>query len=363
MRPKSDTNQGAMDHAAVFLRSAFCVLRSEFPPFPPSASLRPCVELFCQPWAVRARNATQILLDRSRPREHDGRGDVAAPVVFAWRDAIRAGCHLLRNRRNLLRSQVFACAFSTGDPMFELTAAHWGWAICAALLLGTTKMGVAGLSMIAIPILGMVFGAKASTGVMLPLLICGDILAVSYYHRHADWKILARMLPIAMTGVVGGFFLLSVVTNQQLTFFMGSIILGLIVVTMLRDRGVISEKRIPTGIGFAVVMGLTAGVMTMMANAAGPVMAVYLLSMKLPKKRFIGTSSWFFIVLNVFKVPFSAKLDLITRESLLFDLKMFPCIFLGAVIGVLIVKRLSNKKYVLWVQIAAAAGALKLILS
>ncbi|MCK5802504.1 MAG: sulfite exporter TauE/SafE family protein [Lentisphaeria bacterium] len=247
--------------------------------------------------------------------------------------------------------------------MFELTAANWGWVVCAALLLGTTKMGVAGLSMIAIPIMVMVFGARASTGVMLPLLICGDILAVSYYHRHADWKILVRMLPIAMTGVVGGFFLLRVVTNEQLTFFMGSIILGLIVVTMLRDRGVIPEERIPTGIGFAVVMGLTAGVMTMMANAAGPVMAVYLLSMKLPKNRFIGTSSWFFIVLNVFKVPFSAKLNLITRDSLMFDLKVIPCILLGAVVGILIVKRLSNKKYVMWVQIAAAAGALKLILS
>ena len=119
----------------------------------------------------------------------------------------------------------------------------------------------------------------------------------------------------------------------------------------------------PTQRWFALVMGFTAGVTTMMANAAGPVMTVYLLAMQLPKVAFAGTSAWFFFIINWSKVPFSRNLNLITPEGLKLDLMTLPAIAAGALIGIFFLKRIPQKTFNAVVQILAALAALRLLLS
>jgi uncharacterized membrane protein YfcA len=104
-----------------------------------------------------------------------------------------------------------------------------------------------------------------------------------------------------------------------------------------------------------------AGVTTMMANAAGPVMIIYLIAMRLPKIEFVGTSAWFFFIINWLKVPFSANLDLMTIESVKLNLMMLPFIFVGAIIGIFFLKRIPQKAFTIVVQILAAAAAIKLL--
>jgi uncharacterized membrane protein YfcA len=126
-----------------------------------------------------------------------------------------------------------------------------------------------------------------------------------------------------------------------------------------RTKG--KDAQIPTQWWFAVGLGFMAGVTTMMANAAGPIMIIYLLAMKLPKIEFVGTGAWFFFVVNWLKVPFSTKLDLMTAASVKLDLMMLPFIAIGAVMGIFFLKRIPQKAFTAVVQILAVAAAIKLL--
>ena len=247
--------------------------------------------------------------------------------------------------------------------IFSLSPAAWCLVIVAAILVGMAKAGIAGLGILVVAIMADLFPAKISTGILLPMLIMADIGAVRYYNRHADWKMLSRIIPASLVGVLIGAFVLDQLSNLQLRRIIGVVTLILLALTILRDRGVISDDRFPKGTGVSICAGMAVGIVTMLANAAGPLMAVYLLAMGLNKKNeFIGTIAWFFLVLNVFKVPFSIYLDLITVESFIFNLKLLPVILVGGVIGIAIVKRIKQKPYLIWVYSLTAVACIKLLL-
>jgi uncharacterized membrane protein YfcA len=245
--------------------------------------------------------------------------------------------------------------------MYELTTQTWIIAVLCVAILGMAKAGIPGLGMIAIPVMAGLFPPKVSMGILLPLLVVGDVFAVSYYHRHADWGLVRRLIPPAFTGVIIGAVVMREISDSALRIGVGVIILVMVTLNALRSRGIISDACIPRGRSFSIVMGLFAGVSTMLAHAAGPVVQVYLLTMGLSKNRFIGTMAWFFLLLNSFKIPFYIGLGLINHESLLLNLRIAVGIPLGIIAGVLVVRVLSNRIYIIWVQLLAAAAALRLI--
>jgi uncharacterized protein len=245
--------------------------------------------------------------------------------------------------------------------VMDFSALNWSVLALAALLIGVSKTGMPGVGILAIAMAGIVLPTKTSTGFILPMLIVGDVFAVSYYHRHAVWKHLVRMLPYAVVGVIAGFFILRVVTEQQLKPILGGVILALLGLSYLSNRNGAIASRLPEGWWFSAGMGLLAGATTMMANAAGPIMIVYLLAMRLPKDAFIGTGAWYFLLVNCFKVPFSAGLGLITPASLKFNLILAPAIVIGAILGILLAKRIPEKAFTIIVQILTVAAAVKLL--
>ncbi|MBN2449177.1 MAG: sulfite exporter TauE/SafE family protein [Lentisphaeria bacterium] len=246
--------------------------------------------------------------------------------------------------------------------MGDLSPFGWLLALGCAVILGTSKAGLPGLGLLAAPILASAFRAKVSMGIMLPLLVCGDVFAVFYYHRHADWRMLWRLLPAAFSGVIVGSLILNRITDGQLRVGIGVIVLIMVVLTVLRNRGIIRDERLPKGAATAAVTGLVAGITTMMAHAAGPVMQVYFLAMGLKKDAFIGTGAWFFMLVNAFKVPFYVGQGLITVDSLVLNAKIAIGIPLGIVLGIVIVRRLSNRVFILCIQALTALAAVKLIL-
>jgi uncharacterized membrane protein YfcA len=240
----------------------------------------------------------------------------------------------------------------------------WGWllaGVCAALQ-GMSKAGIAGLGLLGTPLLVSLFGARPAVGIMLPLLIAGDVFAVWYYHRHANWRMLSRLLPIAFAGIAIGSVVMGRIDDTALRLSVAAIVLTMVLLTILRNRGIVPDERIPKGWGMALAAGLLAGIATMMAHAAGPVMQVYLLAMGLKKDEFIGTGAWFFLVVNSIKVPFFlTQGDLITRQTLAVDLRLAVGIPLGVAAGIWLVNRLSNRAYVLWVEAMTALAALRLL--
>jgi uncharacterized protein len=247
--------------------------------------------------------------------------------------------------------------------MPQLNGVGWFVVALCAVLTGASKTGIPGLGILVVPLMAMVLPARDSTGVLLGILILGDLFAVIYHRYNARWVHILRLLPPTLVGIVAGYLCLRIVTNEQLTPVIGAIVLILLGVNYWRTSVRGPDAPVPTQRWFALVMGFIAGATTMMANAAGPVMVIYLLAMQLPKVAFAGTSAWFFFIVNWSKVPFSANLKLITPEYIRLDLTMLPAIAAGALIGILFLKRIPQKSFNAVVQILAAIAALRLLLA
>jgi len=245
--------------------------------------------------------------------------------------------------------------------MYDVEGIEWYAALVGALLIGASKTGLPGAGILAIPLFAAILPAKASTGVVLPMLVLADVFAVVWYRQHAVWRHLVQLFPWTMAGVVLGYFLLQRVSDQQLRPIIGLIILAMLGVNFWRSRPSHHDCRIPETAAFAAPIGLLAGTTTMMANAAGPVMTIYLLAMRLPKTEFVGTGAWYFFIMNLVKVPFSTHLGLINAESLRFNLMLAPAVGGGALLGRIILQRIPEKPFNFAVQMFAALGALRLL--
>jgi uncharacterized membrane protein YfcA len=245
--------------------------------------------------------------------------------------------------------------------VFDLSLIGWLVVGLCAFVAGVSKTGLPGLGILHVPLMAMVLPKRESTGILLGMLILGDLFAATYYRRRAQWKHVLRPLPAAFAGIVAGWQAMRFVTNDQLGPIIGVIVLVMLGLNYWRTRVGGEGAPIPTQWWFAATLGFIAGFTTMMANAAGPIMVIYLLAMRLPKLAFVGTSAWFFFVVNWLKVPFSVHLGLITPQSIRLDLMMLPWIVAGAVAGILFIRRVPQKAFNGIVQILAAAAAIKLL--
>lgn len=232
-----------------------------------------------------------------------------------------------------------------------LTAVQWLVLILSAMCIGMSKTGVQGMMLLIVPFMAMSFGAKESTGLILPMLCMADIVAVAYYKRIADWKIVLRLLPTAILGFFVAIAVDSLVPAAQFKKLMGwTLALALVVMFWNEFRG--GENRFMNKWWYSAVFGLLGGFSTMIGNAAGPVMAVYLLSMRKDKMSYVGINAWFFLVVNLLKVPLQLFVwHNISWQSFSLNALMIPVILIGAAIGIKIVKWFPEKAFHRFVQL------------
>jgi uncharacterized protein len=213
----------------------------------------------------------------------------------------------------------------------------------SGLLVGMAKTGIPGVGLAVVPLMAYVFGGKASTGYLLPMLIMADVFAVWYYNRHAQWKLVWQLLPWAMLGILLGTFTGKYISEKAFGQILSIVVLVGIVLMVFQE---VKKKniKVPDSWWFAGIMGLAGGFATMMGNAAGPIMVLYLLAMRLPKNKFIGTGAWFFLIVNVSKVPLHIWVwHTINTKTMLMDIAVFPAILLGVFIGIKVVKKINEK--------------------
>ncbi|AVH55165.1 MULTISPECIES: sulfite exporter TauE/SafE family protein [Streptomyces] len=238
----------------------------------------------------------------------------------------------------------------------------------AALLVGFSKTAVSGANTVSLAIFAAVLPARASTGVLLPVLIAGDVLAVLTYRRHAHWPTLWRLFPAVAVGVVGGTLFLTWADDGIVRTSIGAILLLMAAVTLWRRRVVAAQEEEPdsvltrTGRIKARSYGALGGFTTMVANAGGPVMSMYLLSAGFRKLGFLGTSAFFFLIVNVAKVPFSVGLGLIDGNSLLLDAALVAFVVPGAFIGKWAANRINQVFFERLVIAATVVGGAQLLL-
>jgi uncharacterized membrane protein YfcA len=225
---------------------------------------------------------------------------------------------------------------------------------------------VSGANTVSLAIFAAVLPARASTGALLPILIAGDVLAVLTYRRHAHWPTLWRLFPAVAVGVVAGTLFLQWADDGMVRTSIGAILLFMAAVTVRRRRTADAEQDpdsvvTRTGRVKARSYGVLGGFTTMVANAGGPVMSMYLLSAGFRKLGFLGTSAFFFLIVNVSKVPFSVGLGLINGHSLLLDLALVAFVVPGALLGKWAVNRINQRLFEQLVIAATIVGGVQLL--
>jgi uncharacterized membrane protein YfcA len=247
------------------------------------------------------------------------------------------------------------------DVIFDLSAVQLTVLIIAAMLIGVNKTAIPGLGVLPVVMLTLVFETRMSTGVQLGMLALADIVAVAYYRKQADWKILLRLLPWALAGIALGSVILRFIPTDGAIMkrTIGAVVLVLMVLSMIRKR--LAPEQIPGGIGWAGFYGIMLGSTTQLANAAGPISSIYFLAMKLPKEKYLGCCAWFFLILNWIKLPVFAFEGRVTLDSVKLDLCMLPFIIFGGFLGIVLLKKMPQKIFETIIQLLVLVASLRLL--
>jgi uncharacterized protein len=245
--------------------------------------------------------------------------------------------------------------------MANFTTQLWLLVFIGAFIIGLAKAGLKGIEMLNVTIMALVFGGKASTGVVLPLLCIADILAVIYYNRHAQWSHFWRLIPYILGGILIGVYAGNVMNEAIFKKIMAIIILSTVSIMIWIEYR--KSETVPNSRFFVIIMGLTTGITTMLGNLAGSFANIYFLSLRTPKNDFIGTAAWLFLVINLTKIPFQVFVwKNITLETLKLDLYLIPAIFLGFFVGIKLVAYIKEIYYRKVILALTLIGAIMIFL-
>lgn len=242
----------------------------------------------------------------------------------------------------------------------HISPSTWILAGTAVFILGISKAGIKGIEIVIVTMMALAFGARESTGFLVPLLVVGDIFAVVYYNRHTRWQYIAKFLPWMLAGLIGGVFIGNGLPERGFKWLMVTIILGSVVIMYWWDNR--KSRAVPSHWAFSGFIGVLAGITTMIGNLAGAFANIYFLAMRLPKNEFIGTAAWLFLIINVVKLPFHFFVwETISVQSLLTDLRLVPAIFIGLFVGVRLVNLIRERLYRKMILLLTALGAVLIL--
>lgn len=244
----------------------------------------------------------------------------------------------------------------------DLYGLQWLMVIIAALVVGFSKTAIGGITMLVIPFLASVFGGKDSTGIMLPMLLIGDLFATWYYRKSVEWKKVFLPLPWAVLGIILGAIVGNYISDKVFLALIGIIILlclGILVYTEIKGKNL----KVPEKAWFYILVGVLSGFASMIGNAAGPIFGIYLLALGFKKNNYMGTNAWFFFIVNLIKLPLQIFVwHNIGIRSATIAVVMLPLIALGAVLGFYILKKINEKIFRYIVIAMTAIAAIKLFI-
>nr|WP_218853554.1 sulfite exporter TauE/SafE family protein [Schumannella luteola] len=275
-----------------------------------------------------------------------------------------------------------------------MAPAAWALLVVAALVVGIAKTATSGATTVAVAIFAAVVPAREATACLLLLLIVGDVTALLSYRRHAEWRLLVRLIPMVVAGIALGAIFLLLVDDGIARKVIGVILLLLVAITLWSRRrsrvalaaaggaasGVAGGSSAvgSSGVGAsasgttlatasrarraeAIAFGALGGFTTMVANAGGPVMSLYFLALRFDVLTFLGTSAWFFACVNLAKLPIVIGLGLLSWQSALLVLCLAPAVLLGALGGRWLARRLTQTQFTRIVLVLTVVGALYLL--
>lgn len=245
--------------------------------------------------------------------------------------------------------------------MKELTSIHWIWLIIAAFFIGFSKTSIAGSLTPILAVLANVFGGKDSTGILLPMLIIGDIFAVFYYHQHTEWSKIKKLLPWVFIGLILGVLLGMYISDSQFRFILGLIVLSCLFILLHMDT---KKETIHVSNSFFIyiISGILTGFTTMIGNASGPIFTIYLLTMGFKKEEYLGTTAWTFLIINLIKIPLQIFFwKCITPNTLFVNAVLIPVITIGAILGAIVINKINERIFHNVILVMTAIAGIRLL--
>lgn len=237
------------------------------------------------------------------------------------------------------------------------------WLLIAlgAFIIGLSKAGLKGIEMLNVTIMAIVFGGKASTGIVLPLLCTADVLAVIYYRRHVQWPLFWKVVPWMMIGILAGVWLGKDLNEALFRKVMAIIIIFTVGLMLLLEWR--RNLDVPNNPVFTGGTGLVAGFTTMLGNLGGAFSNVYFLAMQVPKNEFIGTAAWVFLAMNFFKLPFQIFYwNNVSGTTVLTGLLVLPALLAGFFVGLRLVSVIRDEGFRKLVIVLTLIGAVFIFL-
>lgn len=245
---------------------------------------------------------------------------------------------------------------------FDFNWFRWILLILSAFVVGFSKTGINGMTMLVIPILAMEFGGKDSSGIMLPMLLSGDLFAIWYYRKSVKWRNVMTPLPWAVVGILLGAVVGSYISDKVFLNLIGIIVLLCLGILVYMERKG-KDFSVPKSPVFYILIGIISGFGSMIGNAAGPIFSVYLLALGFKKNTYMGTNAWFFFIVNFLKLPLQIILwNNISMRNVGLTFFMIPFITLGALLGFVVLKRVNEKFFRYLIITMTTIAALRLFL-
>jgi uncharacterized membrane protein YfcA len=239
------------------------------------------------------------------------------------------------------------------DPLF------WTIAVLAVFIVAMSKSGLPVPGMIAVPMLILVMPAREAAGMLLPLLLVMDAIAVWTFRKIGDWHILWLMLPGAIIGTLAGWALWSVVTDAIVELAVGIITLLFVIDAWFPIRKQL--EGLPPSRGWGTFWGGLAGFTSFISHTGGPPFQIYVLPRRLDPVTYSGTNAWFFAIVNSAKLVPYYFLGQLSLSNLQHDAVLAPVAIAGVLIGVFLVRRISTKSFYQLSYVLVFLLALKLI--
>lgn len=235
--------------------------------------------------------------------------------------------------------------------------------VVSAICIGLSKAGFSGISLISVVLLAETFGPRASVGLALPMLIAADLMAVRAFLNHGSWKPVWKLMPPTLIGLFIGWWLMGNISDATARATIGICVMTMVLIQGLRRIAPNGFQKISHSQFFAVNTGIIGGIATMLANAAGPIIQLYLLARSIPKMELLGIAARFFLLVNIIKVPMNAQLNLINPTSLAINLWLLPAIAIGIFSGRWIITKIPQKTFESLILAFALIAAVRMLVS
>jgi uncharacterized membrane protein YfcA len=232
--------------------------------------------------------------------------------------------------------------------------------LSAGLITGFSKFSVGGMGLLILPVIMIAFPGPQALGIILPMYIVTDILAVASYRKNISWPLLIRLLPLCLTGLSLGGWLLSRLDASQFTLLLALIIIAMLVLGLLLDN---LQSNVMRHSLAANIIGFIGGVVSMISNAAGPLFSLYFLEQKLDKATYVSTRSWAFLLINLVKIPMLLSIGVLSVESTMMSLQALPGLVVGALIGYFLLTKLNLNQFKWLIRLMAIIAAAKLLMT